>query len=92
MLDSRFGLFACEPPVSESGHTNGRHPAYPTHFKRAYVAFSVQPEWFVKQRERYGRFSSLIRELGTERILIAPIGDIPHVSGRSKQAAPLRNL
>ena len=56
MLDSRFGLFACEPPVSDSGHTRGRLPAYPTHFKRIYVAFSVQPELFVKQWESIRTF------------------------------------
>lgn len=43
MLDSRFGLFACEPPVSDNGHTNDALRAYPTHFKGAYVAFGVQP-------------------------------------------------
>jgi hypothetical protein len=86
MLDSRFGLFACEPPVSDSGHTNGRLPAYPTHFKRAYVAFSVQPGWFVKQRERSRRFSSLIGNSSTGRILIAAIEDLPHKSGRSKRS------
>jgi hypothetical protein len=60
MLDSRFGLFASEPPVSDCGHTNSTLPVYLTHFKRIYVAFSVQPVIFVKQTLGAGRFSNLV--------------------------------
>ena len=59
MLDSRFGLFACEPPVSDCGHTDNALPVYLTHFKRIYVAFSVQPGIFLKQMNSAGRFSNL---------------------------------
>jgi hypothetical protein len=60
MLDSRFGLFACEPLVSDCGHTSNALPVYLLHFKRIYVAFSVQPVIFVKQTKRAGRFSNLV--------------------------------
>jgi hypothetical protein len=60
MLDSRFGLFASEPPVSDYGHTNSTLPVYLTHFKRIYVACSVQPVIFVKQTSWAGRFSNLV--------------------------------
>ena len=68
MLNSRFGLFASEPPVSDCGHTNCALPVYLTHFKRIYVAFSVQPGIFVKQTSWAGRFSNLVGQRGLESL------------------------